>query len=99
MEPSPIPPNNSHQQLMTADDSDSTDTAIPSLTDLSDVKQKPDSARVLSDVTAYEWFTIIIIFFINLINYMDRYTVAGQLTPYNLTLTETVCAFVAGLGI
>lgn len=34
--------------------------------------------KTLSTVTRSQWFTIAILCYVNLINYMDRYTVAGE---------------------
>uniref|UniRef100_A0A0A9Y094 Protein spinster n=1 Tax=Lygus hesperus TaxID=30085 RepID=A0A0A9Y094_LYGHE len=68
MEPSAgIVPNNSQQHLMDTID------AVPSLNPIEE--PKPHSDRV----TWKEWSTVIILCFVNLINYMDRYTVAGVL--------------------
>ncbi|KAJ9598502.1 hypothetical protein L9F63_010822, partial [Diploptera punctata] len=72
MEPSNLPSNNSHQQLMTGDDDD--DTTVPSLTDSTGIRR----GRFGTNVSMGEWLTIIVLCFVNLINYMDRFTVAGK---------------------
>ncbi|XP_068146304.1 protein spinster isoform X1 [Drosophila tropicalis] len=36
--------------------------------------------RSLSSVSRYDWFTVTVLCFVNLINYMDRFTIAGVLT-------------------
>jgi len=37
-------------------------------------------------VTRAQWITVAILTFVNLINYMDRYTIAGQ-NQYNITIS------------
>ena len=74
MEPLNIPSNDSHQQLM-PDDDDSVGTTVPSLTDSNAGVR---SGRFGRGVTTREWLTIAILCFVNLINYMDRFTVAGK---------------------
>lgn len=64
MEPSGIPPNNSQQHLMDTE-------AVPNLNPIEDPKAR-------AGITFKEWSTVIILCFVNLINYMDRYTVAGK---------------------
>lgn len=64
MEPTGITTNHSHQQLMS--DSDSCDV------------QNRNSSVSLRDVAVREWITVIILCFVNLINYMDRFTIAGK---------------------
>lgn len=60
--------NASHQELMS--DSDSVD--------LANNGQNSKTARApLMDVSSREWVTISILCFVNLINYMDRFTIAG----------------------
>lgn len=84
MEPTGIPQNNSHQHLMNDDDVDS---AVPPLTssNLSD----PSGAKrtnVETGITKRQIVTVVILCFVNLINYMDRYTIAGkrQVCKHNL---------------
>lgn len=38
----------------------------------------PRSERTLKHVTLKEWIVVIILCFVNLINYMDRFTLAGK---------------------
>ncbi|RZB40774.1 MFS 1, Sugar tr and/or OATP domain containing protein [Asbolus verrucosus] len=38
-----------------------------------------DSAQTLTEVTIREWIMVLILWFLNLINYMDRFTIAGML--------------------
>lgn len=68
MEVSTLPSNNSQQHLMHSDDSES---------------PEPHRARSRQDVTYKDvsfsqWLTVAILFYVNLINYMDRYTIAGK---------------------
>ncbi|KAK5640850.1 hypothetical protein RI129_009397 [Pyrocoelia pectoralis] len=55
-----------------------------SLQNLVDAEEHPDAVvvtnRSIRDVTLRDWITVIILCFINLINYMDRFTLAGILT-------------------
>lgn len=59
-----IPQNNSHQELVRAAEG----------TDYSDNENK----RTIKDVTLREWIMVFILCFVNLINYMDRFTLAGK---------------------
>jgi hypothetical protein len=70
MEPKGLPSNSSNQQLMSGDESDNSvgysgDTA-------------PPSPQVRRPISRTEWITVAILCFVNLINYMDRFTVAGK---------------------
>lgn len=77
MEPTGIPPNNSHQHLM--NDDDSVDTVVPPLTSNStDARSGAKRTEVESGITKRQLITVIILCFVNLINYMDRYTIAGE---------------------
>lgn len=68
MEPSGITTNHSHQQLMS--DSDSADVSS---------NEPKNSPITLKDVPMKQWITVVILCFVNLINYMDRFTIAGEL--------------------
>ncbi|XP_039752934.1 protein spinster isoform X2 [Pararge aegeria] len=71
MDQSSITPNTSNQQLVINGDNDSA-TAL--------LHEKQSRRRItLSDVTFREYMTIGILCFVNLINYMDRFTLAGVL--------------------
>lgn len=76
MEPSGIPQNNSHQHLMNDDDVDS---AVPPLTssNLSD-SSGAKRTNVETGITKRQIVTVVILCYVNLINYMDRYTIAGK---------------------
>lgn len=80
MEPAGIPPNNSHQQLMHGEDSDSVDTIVPPLTS-SSTESAIGGKRTMSSgsgITKRQWLTVAILCYVNLINYMDRFTIAGK---------------------
>ncbi|XP_034831763.1 protein spinster isoform X1 [Maniola hyperantus] len=71
MDQSSITPNTSNQQLVINGDNDSA-TAL--------LHEKQSRRRdTLSDVTFKEYMTVGILCFVNLINYMDRFTLAGVL--------------------
>lgn len=74
MEPIGIPPNNSQQHLM--HDCDTIDV----MPNLNPIKDRPSENQ---GVTRGQWLTVAILCFVNLINYMDRYTIAG-IYDYNL---------------
>ena len=74
-----IPSTHSSQQLMNAD-------AESVLTE-EDAKSLSRRTRLtesgFSSVTPTQWFTVAVLCFINLINYMDRFTIAGKWTIKN----------------
>ncbi|KAF5289767.1 hypothetical protein FQA39_LY03684 [Lamprigera yunnana] len=54
-----------------------------SLQNLVDDEENPhanNATRSIRDVKCHEWVTVVILCFVNLINYMDRFTLAGILT-------------------
>lgn len=76
---------NSSQQLMNADaESVTASGSVMSIDgDIGDDK-RPSSRNShqyegLSSVTYSEWFAVGVLCFVNLINYMDRFTIAGKL--------------------
>ncbi|XP_018904205.1 protein spinster isoform X2 [Bemisia tabaci] len=79
MEPGGIPPNNSHQHLMNSDD-ESVDIIVPNMSGLEREEKNDCDSRPEKRTTLDQWTTVIILCFVNLINYMDRYTIAGILT-------------------
>ncbi|RZF42670.1 hypothetical protein LSTR_LSTR001465 [Laodelphax striatellus] len=87
MEPSGIPSNNSHQHLMNGDDCDSVDTIVPPLS--AESREGAKDNRTIRSVSMREWITIAVLCYVNLINYMDRYTIAGILdlirTHFNIS--------------
>ncbi|XP_058054217.1 protein spinster isoform X1 [Anopheles bellator] len=76
-----IPATNSQQRLM-AQDSDSATSSLDDA-DIEETRQD-DDATTVDTVTgtgrASAWFTVGVLCFVNLINYMDRFTIAGVLT-------------------
>ena len=72
MEPVGIPPNISQQHLM--NEYDGVEAA-------GNVQQRrARDVKVQQRVTLRQWVTVGVLCFVNLINYMDRYTVAGEST-------------------
>lgn len=75
MDQSGITPNTSNQQLVNS--SDDSATAL--------LQEKQARRREnLGDVTFIEYMTVGILCFVNLINYMDRYTIAGKFFNFPL---------------
>lgn len=75
-----IPSTHSSQQLMQAD----TDSVNYSASDAEDQEQqkalnRETNSESFGSVSSKEWFTVGVLCFINLINYMDRFTIAGEL--------------------
>jgi hypothetical protein len=73
----PIPSNNSHQELISGSD-ECDRTSLTSVTD----SAGNSTRRCGYGISVRECLTIIILCFVNLINYMDRFTVAGKETVY-----------------
>jgi hypothetical protein len=76
MEPTNIVSNNSHQELMSGGDECDSLKEVPSLTSIADGAGR--TGRRGYGVSVGEWLTIIILCYVNLINYMDRFTIAGK---------------------
>lgn len=71
-----IPSTHSSQQLMSPDaESVLTEEDAKSLRRRT---QEAETSLGFSSVTATQWFTVGVLCFINLINYMDRFTIAGE---------------------
>lgn len=79
MEAATLPQNNSHQELMGGTDSDSVNSASVPSDDIDGETSKiaVKGRRGISAVTFRQWLTVIVLCFVNLINYMDRFTLAG----------------------
>jgi len=74
MESAAFPQNNSHQQLM-GEDSDGVETiTVPSIS-----SGDGESSKGFRTVSCVQWITVAVLCYVNLINYMDRYTMAGKL--------------------
>jgi len=81
MEPTKMPSNNSHQELMSGGDDCDSFSTDPSATSVEDIAGNRTLRRCYR-ISVGEWLTIIILCFVNLINYMDRFTIAGKATVY-----------------
>lgn len=46
--------------------------------------ESEDSERGIRDISFKEWIMVFILCFVNLINYMDRFTLAGKTSHYFL---------------
>lgn len=89
---------NSSQQLMNADaESVTASGSVMSIDgDIGDDK-RPSSRNShqyegLSSVTYSEWFAVGVLCFVNLINYMDRFTIAGKFYSIGFKLNKNVIA-------
>lgn len=73
---SSIPSTHSSQQLMSPDaESVLTEEDAKSI---SRRNRQAESSAGFGSVSSKEWFTVGVLCFINLINYMDRFTIAGE---------------------
>lgn len=84
-----LPSTNSSQQLMSGD-SESVTASIAGSSSIdgraasnASLDKRPSSRTShqydgLSSITLQEWFTVSVLCFVNLINYMDRFTIAGE---------------------
>lgn len=81
MEPTNIPSNNSHQELISGGDECDSLRTDPSVTSVADIAGNR-TRRCCYRTSVGEWLTIIILCYVNLINYMDRFTIAGKATVY-----------------
>ena len=70
-----IPSTHSSQQLMNSDaESVLTEEDVKSLSR----RSRQAESATFSSISSKEWFTVGVLCFINLINYMDRFTIAGE---------------------
>lgn len=86
MAESGITPNVSQQYLMANDQ----------MANQSSVEAQPPKKSTgpsLRAVTASEWTIVLVLCFVNLINYMDRFTIAGEFPP-----VPSVCVCGRGCG-
>lgn len=70
MDQSGITPNTSNQQLVINSDNESSTALLQ--------EKQARRSESLRDVTFIEYMTVGILCFVNLINYMDRFTLAGR---------------------
>ena len=82
-----LPPNNSNQKLVTEDYLDSETTTRNNKNGIMHSASAGDLVISNEDIhgrnrnrkmTKREWITVSILCFVNLINYMDRFTIAGK---------------------
>lgn len=73
LESNGLPPTYSSQQLVPSSDSDS-------MARLRESETQPAHGL---NIGRREWFTVGILCFVNLINYMDRFTIAGKCNGFN----------------
>lgn len=71
---STIPSTHSSQHLMNENDGESVLTEE----DRKSLRRRSETVQSFSSVTSSQWFTVAVLCFINLINYMDRFTIAGK---------------------
>jgi hypothetical protein len=81
MESTNIPSNNSHRELMSGGDECDSLRTVSSLTSVADIAGNR-TRRCCYRISVGEWLTIIILCYVNLINYMDRFTIAGKAPVY-----------------
>ncbi|XP_035906093.1 protein spinster isoform X3 [Anopheles stephensi] len=74
-----IPATNSQQRLMPTD-SDSVTSSMDEGYGGTDTRNSQDEDAATTAIGSNAWFTVIVLCFVNLINYMDRFTIAGVLT-------------------
>lgn len=79
MEPSNLSPKELYIERVKEINNDNTNSIVPEAASQSELNKQED---VPQKVTLSEWITIIILCFVNLINYMDRFTIAGEYTLY-----------------
>ncbi|KAJ8681342.1 hypothetical protein QAD02_017129 [Eretmocerus hayati] len=80
MDQTRIPPNMSQQYLMANDQQSRTASATSSVESQLDAKPRESTGPGIGSVTLAEWTAVLVLCFVNLINYMDRFTIAGVLT-------------------
>ncbi|KAG5672595.1 hypothetical protein PVAND_002711 [Polypedilum vanderplanki] len=72
---SSIPSTHSSQHLMSPDSE-----SVLTEEDQKSLRRRSQPEQTFNSVTTSQWFTVAVLCFINLINYMDRFTIAGVLT-------------------
>jgi hypothetical protein len=70
---STIPSTHSSQHLMSPDSE-----SVITEEDQKSLRRRSEPDQTFSSVTSTQWFTVAVLCFINLINYMDRFTIAGK---------------------
>jgi len=87
-----LPANKSDQQLVSEDylqtnTATSSDENIPRAggDGVANIREPENS------ITFKQWVTVLILFYVNLINYMDRFTIAGECTRFKKSYIENSC--------
>jgi hypothetical protein len=70
---STIPSTHSSQHLMSPEVE-----SVMTEEDRKSMRRRSENEQTISSVTKSQWFTVAVLCFINLINYMDRFTIAGE---------------------
>lgn len=78
MEPAIVSSYSSQQLMQPDEDSVTTRSLSGDGHDDNKTLEQQHSRASLSSVTGKQWFTVAVLCFINLINYMDRFTIAGK---------------------
>lgn len=93
----PIPTSESQRKLVTTSDSDSTGSDVSSHINGLEPNMNPSGNTVLTglhdetsstQLNRASVFTIFVLCFVNLINYMDRFTIAGMYYIYIFQIYE-----------
>ena len=72
-----IPSTNSSQQLVPTD-TESVSASIEDQESPHRTRGSNDDLNTTSSISLSDWFTVGVLCFVNLINYMDRFTIAGK---------------------
>jgi hypothetical protein len=85
---STIPSTHSSQHLMSPDSE-----SVMTEEDQKSLRRRDQPEQTFSSVTSSQWFTVAVLCFINLINYMDRFTIAGECRTIEKSDRETLKLF------
>lgn len=75
MEPSNLSSQEIYIERVKESNNDAGNTILPEGASQSELNRNEDQPK---EVTTSQWITVLILCFVNLINYMDRYTIAGK---------------------
>lgn len=75
MEPSNLSSQEIYIERVKESNNDSGNSILPEGASQSELNRNEDEPK---EVTTSQWITVFILCFVNLINYMDRYTIAGK---------------------
>lgn len=82
---SQIPSTHSSQHLMDGE-------SVLTEEDRKSLRRNSQPEQTFSSVTSSQWFTVAVLCFINLINYMDRFTIAGKFQQVTRLFFHSICA-------